>query len=72
MDIALQYLASKEDATATSIAKRVLRAGLDRTIHSADVQELIAQHRAEATRDDWVELQAEAAEELADEPRASV
>ena len=50
---ALDELADREGATATTIATRMLRAALDRTINSASVQERIREHNAHRTAREW-------------------
>lgn len=64
MAIALELLAERENSTIAAAARTVLRAGLDRTIHSAECQRRIAEAEAHQTRAEWIDAQAEAAEEL--------
>jgi len=41
MTVALRLIAEREGSTPTSVARRLLRAALDRTIHSAEGQDAL-------------------------------
>lgn len=64
MAMALELLAERERLPIATVAKQVLRAGLDRTIHSAEGQKRLTLMRAFQTHDEWLDQQAEAAEEM--------
>jgi hypothetical protein len=43
MALALDHLAAEREMPASAVARQILRAGLDRTIHSAEVQTKLLQ-----------------------------
>lgn len=53
MRIAVEHLARERGIPASSVATMLLRGALDRTINSGPVQQLIKQHVAQRTRQEW-------------------
>ena len=59
MMVALELQAERSGLPVSTQALAVLRAALDRTIHSADCQDRLRAARSFATRDAWLEERAD-------------